>query len=81
MRTPEQQKYYDMMAGRRARVRRQNKKAQKQFIIQEISVVEYMRNCFFWVEEYIEGRTDRNSFHSALKALHEHISKLEQKYF
>jgi len=66
-RTPEQQAFYDSMLKKKPKtIRRRESFVPSQ---KETTTIEYMRNCMWWIEEFLQGGTTEEKFKSALKSL------------
>lgn len=40
------------------------------------SRTDYMRNCIFWIDEFLAGRTDREKLNNVLNSLQAHINTI-----
>lgn len=44
--------------------------------LKKMQTTDYMRNCIFWIDEFIAGRSNKEKLNSALESLQMHIDKI-----
>lgn len=58
----------------------ESKRAYNRSLPKEYKKTDYMRNCIYWIEEFIEDRADIEKLRSVTTALQVHLSEIRQKY-
>lgn len=82
MKTAEQEKYVAEIIGKRKVPSKtyRDRRIKHTDVPAETKKTDYMRNCIFWIDEFIEGRTDADRLNSAINALQVHLNDLRKEY-